>query len=84
MKKPIRSIGVRGADLVAGTFPEQLDLFMSFKQRDELMKMDAIVDYIRQRFRFYSVQRGLMFQDKILSSLNAREDHTVHPQGYFE
>lgn len=83
-KKPIRSIGVRGADLVADTFPEQLDLFMSFEQRDKLMKMDATVDYIRQRFGFYSVQRGLMFQDKILSSLNAKEDHTVHPHGYFE
>lgn len=70
--------------MVADTFAEQLDLFMSFEQRDKLMKMDATVDYIRQRFGFYSVQRGLMFQDKILSSLNAKEDHTVHPHGYFE
>ena len=82
--KAIRSIGVRGAELVADTFPEQLDLFMDFEQREKLIKMDATVDYIRQRFGFYSVQRGLMYQDKLLSSLNAREEHTVHPHGYFE
>jgi hypothetical protein len=37
---PIRSIGVRGADLVAGTFPEQLDLFMSFEQRDRCSELN--------------------------------------------
>lgn len=82
--KAIRSIGVRGAELVADTFPEQLDLFMDFEQREKLIKMDVTVDYIRQRFGFYSVQRGLMYQDKLLSSLNAKEEHTVHPHGYFE
>lgn len=82
--RAIRSIGIRGAELVADTFAEQLDLFMDFEQREKLIKMDATVDYIRQRFGFYSVQRGLMYQDKLLSSLNAREEHTVHPHGYFE
>ncbi len=57
---------------------------MDFEQREKLIKMDVTVDYIRQRFGFYSVQRGLMYQDKLLSSLNAREEHTVHPHGYFE
>ena len=47
------------------------------------MKMDVAVDDIRRRFGFYSIQRGLMFQDKDLSSVNAKEDHTVHPHGYF-
>lgn len=47
------------------------------------MRMDKAVDNIRQRFGYYSIQRGLMYQDKALSSLNAREDHTVHPHSYF-
>ena len=31
-----------------------------------------------------SIQRGLMYQDRLLSKVNAKEDHTVHPHGYFE
>ena len=82
-RKPIRSVGVRGADLVNDNYWEQLDLFCDFQMREKHMKMDVAVDDIRRRFGFYSIQRGLMYQDKILSSVNAKEDHTVHPHGYF-
>lgn len=82
-KKPIRSIGVRGADLVNDTFWEQMDLFTDTEFREKQRKMDCAVDDIREKFGFFSVQRGLMYQDKMLSLLNAKEDHTVHPHGYF-
>lgn len=82
-RKPIRSIGVRGADLVNDNYWEQIDLFSSVEQREKQMKLDDAVDTIRRRFGFYSVQRGLMYRDKILSSVNAKEDHTTHPIGYF-
>ncbi|MDD3138351.1 MAG: DNA polymerase IV [Lachnospiraceae bacterium] len=82
-QKPIRSVGVRGADLVLDTYWEQLDLFSSVEQREKQMKMDTAVDVIRKRFGFYSVQRGLMHFDTALSAINAKEDHTVHPHGYF-
>lgn len=77
-RKPIRSVGVRGADLVNDNYWEQIDLFCDFQMREKHMKMDAAVDDIRRRFGFYSIQRGLMFQDKVLSAVNAKEDHTVH------
>ena len=82
-RKPIRSVGVRGADLVNDNYWEQIDLFCDFQMREKHMKIDAAVDDIRRRFGFYSIQRGLMFQDKVLSAVNAKEDHTVHPHGYF-
>lgn len=82
-RKPIRSVGVRGADLVNDNYWEQMDLFCDFQMREKHMKMDVAVDDIRRRFGFYSIQRGLMYQDKVLSAVNAREDHTVHPHGYF-
>ncbi len=82
-RKPIRSIGVRGADLVNDNYWEQMDLFSSVELREKQMKLDDAVDTIRRRFGFYSVQRGLMYRDKILSSVNAKEDHTTHPIGYF-
>ena len=82
-RKPIRSVGVRGADLVNDNYWEQIDLFCDFQMREKHMKMDATVDDIRRRFGFYSIQRGLMYQDKVLSAVNAKEDHTVHSHGYF-
>ncbi len=81
--KPIRSVGVRGADLVTDYYFEQLDMFTDATMREKQMKVDAAVDDIRRRFGFYSVQRGLMYQDRDLSALNAKEDHTVHPVAYF-
>ena len=82
-QKPLRSIGIRGTDLVTDNYWEQLDLFSDPERREKLGKVDAAVDEIRKRFGFYSIQRGLMYRDRILSSVNAKDDHTVHPHGYF-
>ena len=81
--KPIRSIGVRGADLVTDDYWEQIDLFCSMEKREKLMKMDEAMDELRRRFGYFCVQRGIMYQDKILSTLDAESTHTVHPHGYF-
>jgi len=82
-QKAIRSIGVRGTDLVTDCFCEQFNLFSNVEQREKQIKMDIAIDEIRRRFGFYSIQRGLMHFDTALSSINAKEDHTVHPHGYF-
>ena len=82
-QKPIRSVGVRGADLVNDNYWEQIDLFSSVEFREKQMKVDTAVDDIRRRFGFYSVQRGLMYVDKMLSAVDAKAEHTVHPHGYF-
>ena len=79
---PIRSLGVRGCDLVSDDMPYQLDLFISEQKREKLEKMDQVVDEIRARFGYQSIQRAFVYQDKLLAQLNARE-HTVHPQSYF-
>lgn len=82
-QKPLRSIGIRGADLVNDNYWEQLDLFTDPMYREKQRKVDAAIDNIRGRFGFYSVQRGIMYQDRGLSAVNAAEDHTVHPHGFF-
>ncbi len=60
-KKPIRSVGVRGADLVTDYFWEQIDLFSNMEFREKQMEADAAVDELRKRFGYFSVQRGLMY-----------------------
>ena len=82
-KAPIRSIGVRGAALVTAEFSDQLSLFSDPEYRSKQHRADESVDDIRRRCVFYSVQRGIMLTDGALSHIDAEEDHTVHPQGYF-
>lgn len=81
--KPLRSIGIRGADLVTDYFWEQLDIFSDPLKREKMMRADRAVDDIRRRFGFYSVQRGMMLRDRLLSDCDAESDHTVHPHGFF-
>ena len=76
--KPIRSIGVRGADLVTDNYWEQLDLFGNEQMREKQRKVDVAIDDIRRRFGYQSVQRGLMYKDRELSALDAKSSHTVH------
>ena len=83
-QKPIRSVGVRACNLISANTPVQLDLFLDEQRREKEHKLDIAVDVIRRRFGFDSIQRGLMYQDRLLSKINAKEDHTVHPHGYFE
>lgn len=79
---PIRSLGVRASGLVTGDAPVQLNLFCDQEKREKLEKMDRAVDEIRRRFGYFSIQRAAMYQDKVLSRLDAGT-HTVHPHSYF-
>ena len=45
-------------------------------------KLDRTVDEIRRRFGYFSIQRAAMYQDKVLSHLDAGT-HMVHPHSYF-
>ena len=80
---PIRSLGVRGSDLVNDNYWEQLDIFSSAEYREKLLKADKAVDDIRRRFGYFSIQRGLMYKDKKLSHLDCESMHTVHPHTFF-
>lgn len=83
-EKPIRSIGVRASDLTNPCCATQLSLFIDEAYRDKLRRADRTVDEIRRRFGYKSIQRGLMYYDRTLSAVNAKEDHTVHPHGFME
>lgn len=80
--KPIRSIGVRGADLVTADGHVQLDLFG--KDKREIEKLEAVIDTIRKRFGQYSLQRCTMLFDKRLTGFNPKEEHIIHPVSYFK
>lgn len=83
--KPIRSIGIRVGDLKPETQPVQLSLFVNEEQRARRLSADRMVEDLRRRFGFAVVQRGIMYQDRYLSSLDATaDDHMIHPHSYME
>lgn len=82
-EKPVRSIGVRGAGLVEMDSYLQLSMFQDDKKRDKWERIDATVDKLRERYGYMSVQRALMMTDPLLGKINPKDDHTVHPVGYF-
>ncbi len=82
-EKPIRSIGVRGAGLITADSCLQLSLFEDDVRRDKSEQLDIAVDHVRQRFGYESVRRALTLSDPLLGQINPKDDHTVHPVGYF-
>jgi len=57
---PLRSIGVRGANLVPMNQTRQLSLFADEIKRDKLEKIEFAIDTIRQRHGHYAIDRALL------------------------
>ena len=81
---PIRSIGVRGCDLIAADSHEQLSLFTDEEKRIKQEKIEATLDTLRCRFGHFSVQRAVLLKDRELGSINPKEEHIIHPLAFFK
>lgn len=79
---PIRSLGVRGCDLVTADRLIQLSLFEDPYRYEQQKKLEQTIDVIRQRFGYFSIQRGLMLRDRTLSGFDPKTEHTIHPVGF--
>ena len=79
--KTIRSLGVRGADLVTADRHIQLDLFDDGRDMEPI---ERAIDSIRQRFGHYSIQRCSMLMDRQLTGFNPKDDHVIHPVSFFK
>ncbi len=79
---PLRSIAVRCSQLVSCDMPQQLDIFSDAAERDRRRRLDAAMDAIRHKYGYASVKRGTLEEDPALGSINAREEHTVHPAAF--
>jgi len=79
--KPIRSLGIRGTDLVPAGKVYQLDLFTDEEKREKLVKLENCIDAIRAQYGHFSVQRGTLMQER-LKSPNANNDIGDAPTFY--
>ena len=81
--QPVRSIGVRGAELVEADAGVQTSLLDDDAKREKWERIDAAMDRLRQRYGYMSIRRAVTCADPELGGINPRDDHTVHPVGYF-
>lgn len=79
--KHLRSIGLRGINLVTAETGYQLDLFAP-DTTDKKDKLAKAVDQLRRRFGHDAVLRAACLLDKQLN-INPKDDHVIHPYSYF-
>ena len=79
--RPIRSLGVRGADLVTEHGAVQLDMVAPDSAEQE--QLERTVDRLRERFGPYCVRRCALLQDDRLTGFNPKDDHVIHPVSFF-
>ena len=77
---PLRSIGVRAADLISANGDLQLSLFNYGRKRERQEKIDRVVDDIRRRIGHYSIAQAVMTTDPALRQFDAKGDS---PGGVF-
>ena len=79
-ERPIRSLGVRGADLVTEHGAVQLDMFAPDSQAQE--QLERTLDRLRERFGPYCIRRCALLQDERLTGFNPKDDHVIHPVSF--
>lgn len=81
--RPIRSIGVRGSDLVSADTGIQLSLIENEGKIVKLERLESAIDHLRQRFGNAAIRRAILLEDRSLGKINPKDDHVIFPVGYF-
>jgi DNA polymerase-4 len=81
-EKPLRSIGLRGTNLVPADTAVQLSLFEDEEKRRRAETLELTIDDIRRRFGHRAIGRALLTLDDRLGRLNPKADHIIRPVGY--
>ncbi len=83
-EKPLRAVGVSVSGLRPLSFHRQLNLFEDEEAYEKARAADLVMDEIREKYGYYSVRRACTAIDSELTAFNVKEEHTVHPVGYFQ
>lgn len=82
-KRPVRSVGISVSDLAADTIYSQTSLFCDEVKREKAERLDKAVDRLKARFGTFAVQPAVLLKDRKLSGFDPKNDHIIHPVGYF-
>ncbi|MCH4266556.1 MAG: DNA polymerase IV [Solobacterium sp.] len=81
---PLRAVGVSVSNLHPWTGIHQMSFFVDEHQREQIWNMDNAMDAIREKYGFSSIRRACTLVDRRLTDFSPKQDHTVHPTGYFQ
>ena len=81
-QRPLRSIGVRACSLISDGI-RQMELDEEFVRSEKAEELERVVDSLRYRFGEEILFRGLMLEDRRISSEIPKRDHLIHPESYF-
>ncbi|MBQ7134267.1 MAG: DNA polymerase IV [Ruminococcus sp.] len=82
-EKNIRSLGVSVSDFEPDTLPHQASIFISEEDIIRQEQLCSTLDVIKNRFGSFAINPAKLMFDKNLSGFSPKEEHTVHPVGYF-
>ena len=82
-KRPVRSVGISVSDLAADTIYSQTSLFCDEVKREKMERLDKALDRLKVRFGTFAVQPAVLLKDRKLSGFDPKNDHIIHPVGYF-
>ena len=82
-KRPVRSVGISVSDLAADTIYSQTSLFCDEVKREKMERLDKALDRLKARFGTFAVQPAVLLKDRKLSGFDPKNDHIIHPVGYF-
>ena len=81
--RPVRSIGIKVCEIDFGE-TLQLSLDPEFKRSETQLKIDNMVEAVRNKYGYESIKRGIMLLNNELSEINPCADHTVYPGGFVQ
>jgi len=81
--KSIRSLGVSLGELRSINEPVQLCLSSDEHDRERKMYLDRSLDLLKNRFGSFCVRPATLMKDPMLSGFSPKEEHVIHPVGYF-
>lgn len=84
LDRTYRSVSLCVSQLVQDTSQVQLNLFVDEDQRQSEKRVDIAIEQVREKFGFDKVKRCCMEFHKRLTQFNPKEEHIIHPEGWFK
>lgn len=82
-KKSIRSLGVSVGELIPANSPAQMTLLLDERRRERMERLDRSLDGLKRRFGSFCVRPATLIKDPSLAGFSPKEEHIIHPVGYF-
>lgn len=82
-EKPLRSLGIALSDFKPKAYAQQLSILQNEKLRTRQGALDSSLDNLKKRFGSKCIQPAVLLLDSKLSEFSPKEEHRVHPVGYF-